>query len=182
MSRLPLARPHPLAGSALLLTLAACGEATVGEGSCGDVASLQPGEASAAVDGAPWTSVATWVWQGESLQLNTTSAGGWRLTLVAQEAADGSTVLAAVEAGAFPVEVALSEAGGGWALAYPDAGASLSTDAGSGTLTLSALSGEVLDACFAFEAASQDGASVRVEEGRARATPFLPAPGGIEGR
>lgn len=155
-----------------LLLLAACAADAGPDATCTDADGLADGAVSATFDGAAWESTATWLWQGDGAQVNVATADGWRLTLVAQTTADGETVLAAVEGGAFPVEVPLEEGGGGWALAYPDDGDSYSTDEAGGTLTVTALDGDVLAACFAFEAARAGGASVAVEAGALRALPF----------
>ncbi|MFZ5477873.1 MAG: hypothetical protein ACOZNI_13950 [Myxococcota bacterium] len=142
-----------------LLLLLACEPGASG----GCSVDQEAGTAAALVDGEDWTGPgATWLWQGESLQINTVGAGDWWLSLVAQTTRDGDTLAAAVDAGAFPVDVSLTD--GGWATFYPPSGASYSSREGSGELVVAEVDGDTLRACFSFEAVS-DGETVTVEAG-----------------
>jgi hypothetical protein len=152
----------------LFLLLACTGESSAP--TCTDADALAVGTISATVDGAEWTSAATWMWQGESLQITTDAADGWRFTFVAQTTSDGTTVKTAAAA-ALPVEVALTDAGGGWVLAYPDDGDSLSSDMGGGTLSISASDEATLQACFSFDAGNE-ASSLTVAGGTVNAEPF----------
>lgn len=172
MFRIRPARAKRAAMRLLLLPLlAACAADVPADASCAVPETLADGAVEATVDGAGWASTATWLWQADGVQLNIATADGWRVTLVAQSAADGATIRDAVDAAAFPVEVALEEGGGGWAIAYPEDGGSYSTNAGSGAVTFTALDSDVLAGCFAFEAAHDDGA-VAFADGAVRALPF----------
>ena len=127
------------------------------------------GTAAAVVGGEEWEGGgATWVWAGESLQVNTVGAGSWWLSLVAQATTDGETVKAAVDAGALPATVDLG-GDGGWATLYPADGASYSSRNGSGELVIVEADDTSVHACFTFEATG-DGAPVVVEEGSLDAT------------
>ncbi len=157
----------------LLPLLAACAGDEGGPAStCTDADSLAEGVVTATVSGSTWESDATWLWQGESVQITAAAADGWNITFVGRTLADGTTVKAAADAGSFPIEVVLAEGGGGWALAYPSDGDSYSTDAGSGTLVLTGLADDVLAACFDFVAARENGDEVEVVDGAVRAVPF----------
>jgi hypothetical protein len=156
-----------------LLLLAACSSGG-GSPTCTAADDLDAGAALATVDGAAWASTATWLWQRESLQVNAAPAGGWSFTFVSQTTADGETAKAAVDAGDFPIELSLPVGGeGGWVLAYPTDGDSYSTENGEGgTLTITALDGDALYACFAFDAATDSGDTVTVTDGALNATAF----------
>ena len=152
-----------------LVLLACSGESSAP--TCTDASALEVGSMSATVDGAEWTSAATWMWQGESLQITTEAADGWRFTFVAQTTSDGTTVKTAAAA-ALPVEVSLTDAGGGWVLAYPDSGDSLTSDLGGGSLNISASDDTTLQACFSFDAANDGGDALTVAGGAVNAEPF----------
>lgn len=157
----------------LVLPLAACAGGPSGTPATCDVpADLDAGAATAVLDGTAWESTATWVAQGESVQVNAAPADGWHVTLVARTTDDGETVKAALDAGAFPVVVTLSDDGGGFATVYPADGDSYASDGGGGTLSITAFDGDVLDACFSFDAASDGGDPLPVTEGAVRASPF----------
>ncbi len=162
------------APTCLLFVLSACSGGSGTGNACTDAAALEPGAATALVDGAAWASTGTWVWQGESLQLNTPTADGWFFTLVAQASTSGETPKSMADAGDFPIEIVLIDgASGGWAVAYPDAGDSYNTaDTAGGTLSIGAIEADELFACFSFVAASEGGAEVTVEDGAVRALPF----------
>jgi hypothetical protein len=122
------------------------------------------GTAVATVDGEAWEGGgATWVWAGDSLQVNTVGAGSWWMSLVAQTTADGDTVKAAVDSGALPATIDLG-GDGGWATLYPADGASYSSRNGSGELVIIEADDASVQACFTFEAAG-DGDPVVVEDG-----------------
>lgn len=150
----------------VLLLLAGCG--STGVKSCDAAVDLGEGSVAALVDGEAWTaSGGTWRWAGESLQVNTVGAGSWWLSLVAQTTPDGASVRAAVDAGELPVTVTLrAGADGGWATFYPDQGASYTTEnADGGELEVVSVEGDSLRACFSFQAGSEEGGTVAVENG-----------------
>jgi hypothetical protein len=154
--------------SALLPLLTACADAA---GTCpiGDLA----GEATATVDGAPWSGPsAQWSFAGSSIQLMTAAGDGWRLSIVAQSTEDGQPLNTALDA--LPVTISLGDgADGGWALLYPESGGSsykTSPDA-PGTLSINSVNGDgdTLSACFSFTATGDDG-SVTLSDGAIVAT------------
>jgi hypothetical protein len=155
------------------LLLLACAGGNASSASCDDADPLDAGAIAATVDGAAWASTATWVWQGESLQIDAAPADGWSFTLVAQTTADGATVKAGIDAGAFPIEVSLADGGGGWGRGHPsDGDPYITDDAEGGTLTLSALDGDALLGCFDFVAGDGGRKSVEVSDGALHAAPF----------
>jgi len=120
-----------------------------------------PDGTGATVDGVPWSTTATWMVAGSSVQVNLAPADGWRMTAVLQRTADGT---AAAEV-ALPASFDLSgEDAGGWVLVYPDEGDSYTSQDGvAGTLELVDLDGE-RGGCFAFEAVGADG-TISVDAG-----------------
>lgn len=154
---------------ALALALSAC---TV-ESTC-NAEALEPGEVEGTLDGAAWTaSAATWIASGSSVQIVTADAGQGRVTLVAQKTSAGDDLATALDAGVFPVEVALkSGLEGGFATFYPSTGSdSFATDnAEGGNLVLTALEGDELLGCFGFVAGSEAGDTLALDEGAFRAT------------
>lgn len=153
----------------MLLLLACAGSSS--QAVCEDGDALDAGVVTATLDGADWESTATWVMGGESLQVNAAAADGWSLTLVAQATVEGVAIVDALDAGAYPVNVDLGADGGGWVLAYPDEGDSLSSDAGGGALSISAFDGETLQACFSFDVAN-DASELSASDGAVNATGF----------
>jgi len=124
------------------------------------------------VDGAAWSATgAQWSLAGSSLQLMTQIGEGWRLSIVAQSTDDGTPLSTALDAGVFPVEIALADgAAGGWALLYPDAGSSFKTAPDApGALTVTEVSGDTLSACFSFTASGDNG-TVTLSDGAIVAT------------
>ena len=151
----------------LIAVLVGCAD-PIGEDD-GCAVGVEPGAAAATVDGEPWTGGgATWLWAGESLQLNTVGSGSWWMSMVAQTTGDGTTLKAAVDAGVFPITVSLTE--GGWATFYPDSGSSFSSEEGGGELVLVEATPTTVRGCFWFEAAS-DADTVSVEAGELDAEP-----------
>lgn len=149
--------------SLVALLLSACAEEA---GTCGDAEDLAEGAVAAQVDGAAWEAAGTtWLWQGTRLQVNTEAGGGWRISMLLESAADGTALSDAVDAG-LPVDVTLGDGAGGWALVYPDAGDSYSTDAADGgTVTLTDVGDAGTRACFSFTAAQDGGESVSFTDG-----------------
>lgn len=139
--------------SLFFLLLAAC---STEDGAC---PAVDAGTAQATIDGEAWTgSGATWAWAGDSLQLNLDRTGDWSMSVVLQTTTGGATLLDAVDAGTFPIEVSLKSGEGGFATVYPAEGASFTTnDADGGALTVAAVDGDALSACFDFAAAGDDG-------------------------
>lgn len=164
----------PRAAAAALLLLACAGDADDSAALC-DASGATAGQLTGTLDGQPWAVDAAWAWSGESLQVTTTTAEGWRVTLVAHRDRSGAGLLELAEAGAADVQVDLS-ADDGWALLYPEAGGtSLSSKEGGGALTLTTLGGAdgggAVTGCLAFEAApAAGGESVVLEGGLLSAT------------
>jgi len=146
---------------AALLAGAACdkgGDSAASASACGEA--TPEGQIEGVVNGADWSTTATWAWSGSSLDITSDSADGWRLSIVAQSTTGGGGVQDAVNDAAFPVDVTLvSGAEGGWALMYPDVGSgSFSTNqTDGGQLTLSGLDGEALWGCLSFIASDGTG-------------------------
>lgn len=155
---------------AFALALSACAEAG---NACGND-ELDAGGVAGTLDGADWTAAdATWIASGSSVQIVTADAGAGRVTLVAQTTTDGEDLAAALDAGAFPVEVTLkSGAEGGFATFYPSTGSdSYATgNADGGRLVLTALQEDELFGCFGFTAATEDGDALTLDGGAFRAT------------
>ena len=154
----------------MLLVLVACAGSS-SQAVCDDGAALDAGVVTATLDGAAWESAATWVMGGESMQVNAAAADGWSLTLVAQTTVEGEAITDALGAGSYPVNVDLGPDGGGWVLAYPSDGDSLSSDSGGGTLSFSEFDGAALQACFSFDVAN-DHAALSASDGAVNATGF----------
>jgi hypothetical protein len=154
----------------LSIALAACGD----KGDSGAIA-CEPGAAEAGhlvgeLDGAAYDAPeATWTWSGENLQINTATHEGWHMTVVGKET-DGGSVKAAADAGDYPIEVKLSDAGGGFALAYPASGSTYTSDAGGGSLVFTEIGAEAVG-CVSFEA-SDGSETVTLSGGAFRAVAF----------
>jgi hypothetical protein len=136
----------------LLSALLGCG---AGSGVCA-TDDLAVGRARAEIGGDAWEAAgAAWALSGTSVQVLTGPADGWRITMVAQWTPDGVLLSDAVQEGVFPITAALGDdAEGGWAVLYPDEGATLQTaSAAAGTLTITDIVDGVLTACFDFTAA-----------------------------
>lgn len=155
----------------LLLPLLACDGASGSDGACTPDPALASGTAAATLDGAAWTTSATWLWQGESVQINADPADGWRFSLVGQLTDAGDTVQAAADAGAFPITVPLGTSGG-WVTVFPTEGGDGSyhtKNAAGGTLTITEV-GDELAGCFDFSAGTEAGDAVELTSGSVRAT------------
>lgn len=146
----------------IALLLLAC-RATPETTTCSPTAA--DGQMSATIDAADWSGSASFLWAGESLQLNTENAGAGWITMVAQGSSTGNSVQVDADAQAFPITVSLVSSGGGFATYYPASGNSFSTNnAAGGSLSISNLDESTAEGCFRFEAAGDDG-TVTVEEG-----------------
>jgi hypothetical protein len=144
---------------AALTVSAACGkEGDSAAASCGEAST--EGQIEGVVNGADWSTGATWAWSGSSLDITSDSAAGWRLSIVAQSTSGGGGVQDAVNDAAFPIDVILVDGTqGGWALMYPDIGSSFSTSqSDGGGMTVAGLDGETLWGCFSFVASDGVGA------------------------
>ena len=144
---------------ALSSLLAGCPGEEGTEQTCPDLGGLDDGEVSATVDGAAWTTTAgTFHWAGTSLQINTDQVDGWSLSIVAQKNINETPVMDAVDAGSFPMEIRLRDGTqGGWALLYPDSGASYATHTTEGGhLWLTDYRDGAVFGCFSFEAEQED--------------------------
>lgn len=151
-----------------LCSLVGCDGGSGPAGTCTPDAALDPGTAAATVDGAAWSTAATWMWQGESLQINADPADGWRFSLVGQLTEAGGTVKAAADAGEFPIVVPLGQTGG-WVTVFPTDGDSYhSGNADGGSLTITDI-GDELAGCFDFGAGSDAGETVDMADGTVRA-------------
>jgi len=130
-----------------------------------DVGQAMIGDSDWAANGGSW-SVA-----GSAVQVSMESASGLTLTLRATSDDGGEAVADRVEAGDFPIVIGLDGSDGhGGVMDLRnglDAYAS-NQEGGSGTMTISALSGsDELSACFEFDAVRQsDGRVMEVREGR----------------
>lgn len=147
----------------IALLLFAC-RATPETATCNPTAA--DGQMSATIDAADWSGAASFLWAGESLQINTENAGAGWITMVAQgSSSTGNSVQIDADAQAFPITVSLVSNGGGFATYYPVSGNSFSTNnSAGGSLTISSLDDSTAEGCFRFEAAGDDG-TVDVEEG-----------------
>ncbi len=130
---------------------------------------LASGAVEALIDGQSWqASDGAWSETGTSLQLSTSRADGYMLSMVLQTASDGLGVLDALDQDLLPFDVLLGEGDeGGWAVLYPEgSNNSFATKyASGGLLTVAAQDADRLLGCFAFEAANEEGDSVNVEQG-----------------
>jgi hypothetical protein len=70
----------------------------------------------------------------------------------------------------YPIEVKLSDAGGGFALAYPASGSTYTSDAGGGSLVFTEIGAEAVG-CVSFEA-SDGSETVTLSGGAFRAVAF----------
>ncbi len=137
-----------------------------------DPTDLPAGDATALVNDVDWeTSGATWRWAGSSLQIGMPESGGWAFTLVAMREVEGEAVSDAIEAEAFPVEVALGDGESGFATVYPAEGSSMTTSDPTGIVEIQAIDGDSLFACFEFPAMS-DTNNVEVQKGQVHAELF----------
>ncbi len=143
------------------------------DGGSGTAGTCKPdadaGTAVATLDGAAWSTTATWTWSGESLQINAAPADGWSFSLVGQVTETGETVKAEADAGAFPITVPLGQTGG-WVTGFPAAGGDSyhTKNAAGGTLTVTAI-GDALEGCFDFVAGTDGGDTVAIEDGSLQA-------------
>ena len=142
----------------LWLAVAGCA-AEKDEGAETCTVAVDDGVIEATVDGAAWSADATWTEAGEGVQVVTTTTGGWRLTIAAQQA------LTAIEVGDLPVTIDLA-GDEGFITAYPESGdASFSSSAGSGSLSFIAFDDDLLSGCFTAEAVSADGETMSLAGG-----------------
>jgi len=167
----------PRLSSLLVLLAAACGGDAADSATLCEAGGATSGQVTGTLDGRPWAVDATWSWSGDAVQVTTSTADGWRMTLVAQRDVDGRSVREASEQGGGSVTVDLS-ADDGFAVLYPEAGGtSLSSKEGSGLLVLTDLgtadgSGTVAG-CLSFDAKTAGGGeSVALVGGLMSATPL----------
>lgn len=144
----------------LLLALSACSPL----GPCSS--NVPAGMISADVDGASWSSTATFRGAGSNLQINAEPSDGWFMNFVLQRTIDGALPGDAVAAGVSPFEVDLED--GGFATLFEDGAGSYSSNDGGGTLRVVAADASSVTACFAYTAGG-DG-SVEVSHGALNAT------------
>jgi hypothetical protein len=139
-----------------------------------DPTTLAPGAASANIDGASWaTTEATWTEAGSSIQINTGSADGWWITLVASTTEDGEAALDQLERRKFPMVFTLADSGAGaFATLYPAEGGSYSTNAAGGTLWITGSPDSGLQGSFEFDAVDRDDQIVPVRRGGFWADPL----------
>jgi hypothetical protein len=128
------------------------------------------GTATATVDGEAWTGTGvTWL-VSSGLQLNTVRSGAWSMVLRAATTSDGDAVADAIDAGTFPIVVALAD--DNFATLYPESGDSYASQDHSGELVIAEVVDDELRACFSFTATSEADESVTVEAGTLDALPF----------
>lgn len=140
---------------------------------CSDVCrapdDLASGAIEGSVDGAPWAAVdGTWATAGESVQIGHTMADGIMLSIVINAASDTQPVLDLIERDELPFEVVLREGeDGGWATVYRDGEtASFHTgNASGGVMSFASKQGDDLLGCLSFEAATNDGDSMNLDDG-----------------
>jgi len=150
---------HRVALAVVLLSLAGCPTEEEAGDVCPGLGGLDDGEVGAIIDGEAWTATAgTFHWAGTSLQLNTDQVDGWSISIVAQKDVDQTPVMDAVNAGSFPMEIRLRDGTqGGWALLYPESGASYATHTtDGGHLWLTDYRDGAFVGCFSFEAEQED--------------------------
>lgn len=139
---------------AIVLLSTGCG----GAATC-DLTGLAEGAVRGTVDGVGWdTTGAAWSPTGEGIQVVTSSGGGYRVTFSLLKSVDGEALATAVDAGETPIEVSFDDESAGFALLYADgaSGSLTSKGDGGGTLTIERLDGDLVGACFAFDAVSAD--------------------------
>ncbi len=154
-----------LVAVAVLLTLVAC--ETGSQDPCPGAADLNSGTISATLDGAGWVSSGNvYSWGGTSLEIVTPRVDGYNMTIVGQLDDTGAIVQEMVDYEAFPFTVVLDTgAEGGWALLYPENGASFSTEKGEGgTMIVQGLEDGNLLGCFDFDV-SDGSVAVAMEDG-----------------
>ena len=103
-------------------------------------ADLIPGQLKAVMNDTEWqASGVVWNASGESVQINTDTSDGWRLSIVLQRTLDDTAALSLMSSDG-PWDFDLGPDGGGWVTAYPQTGDSAnSRHNGSGSFTLSKL-------------------------------------------
>jgi len=111
-----------------------------------------------------------WSWTGTGVQVITTAANGWRITLVAQRDLDDTVILDLADGGGLPAEIDLSGTDGFGVVYDADGHSWTSSKDGSGTLNLDLLEGSELAGCFSFDAFDADGDLVEVRGGVVRAS------------
>ena len=139
---------------------------------CGSSCPLpDAGGIQAQIDGEHWEDAnPQWSWTGTGVQVLTTTTDGWRITLVAQRNAEDDVILDLADTNGFPAEINLSGTDGFGVIYDADGQSWTLSKGGSGTLTLKGIDGDVLSACFSFDAYDSDGALVEVTSGGAVAT------------
>lgn len=166
------ATTRALLSAGFLASLAACDRLPL------DPTTLDAGTASGSIDGQPWSSPeATWVSNGDGLQINTAQADGWWITLVAQKTEDGVAVRDALDAASGDPTLReritlLDGEAGGFATLYRTEGGSLTTSDGGGTLWLTHADDDEIQGSFEFDATDREGERVAVRRGGFRATPL----------
>lgn len=145
----------------LLSLLVACSKGPDSADVC-SVDGVTPGILTGQIDGVDWAAEETvWMYAGESLQINTGTADGWRVSLVAQTDKDGNTIKAQMDAEAYPIHVILQGSeGGGFVTLYADGSSDSysSTNAAGGELELLRYeAGDTLVGCFNVDTATEAG-------------------------
>lgn len=160
---------------ACLSLLAACDLRPNPEATCTLDDAVMPGHLIGTLDGADWNAdEVTWLFAGDSLQINTGTEEGWRLSIVAQTDNDGATVKSVMDAGNYPVHVAFGEGAGGFVTVYTKFGSSsysTNNTAGGVFEILRMDEDEGVVGCLSFEAATDEGEVVTLDAGSLRAIP-----------
>ena len=143
------------------LLLAACHSAPDSADVC-SVNDVTPGTMGAEIDGVAWEAPATtWSYAGESVQVNSGTADGWRVSLVAQTDHDGNTIQSQIEGDHFPIHVTLQGGeGGGFLTLYADGSSESfsSKNAAGGELELLRYeAGDTIVGCFNTDTATEAG-------------------------
>lgn len=128
---------------------------------------VDAGTGAAIIDGQEWhTTDVLWSWAGDSVQVTTADADGWRLTVVASASDPSLTDVLATDATArIPI------GSGSFIAAYPSGstGSYAAREEGDGDLLLTR-AGDLLSVCFDATAYADDDTSVQLTDGRLAAT------------
>jgi hypothetical protein len=155
-----------------LFTLALGCAAAEDENNPCTVGELDGGAASASVGGTRWVTEGSWSWTADGVQIVLDEAVGFQMTLKLNTVEGGDTIRDAVDGDAWPAKVSFSGDSGTASVRENRTNglASYGTNqpGGGGHLWLSAADEQTLEACFEFDAASDDGSVVDVTDGELR--------------
>lgn len=126
------------------------------------VDNVTPGTMAADINDVAWEAPeTTWMYTGTSVQVNTGTADGWWVSLVAQTDHDGNTIQSQIDGDLFPIHVTLQGGeGGGFLTLYADGSSDSysSKNAGGGELELLRYeAGDTIVGCFNADTATDAG-------------------------